>query len=230
MKNSKEYSSRIGKLHRSLKRKYSKIEKVTYAEPLDAVIYAIISENTSDSSARSAIKRFNNFFVDINDLRVSRPEEIMEMLGEDTPEARDTASSVLTILRAVFAKYNVTTLSSLKKTGKRIAKQVLEKFGTMSRFVIEYCMLTSLGSHSIPLTKVMIDYLRDNDLVHPLADEQQIEGFLCRQISANKSYEFYALLRRESESRRKRTKSKKSKMSDKAEKKNVKVKKRVKKK
>ncbi len=69
-------------------------------------------------------------------------------------------------------------------------------------------MLTSLHGHAIPLTKKMIEYLRSNQLVHPDADEQQIEGFLARQISAENAYEFYALLRRCSESQRGRGRKK----------------------
>jgi hypothetical protein len=60
-------------------------------------------------------------------------------------------------------------------------------------------MLTSLQGHAIPLTKKMIEYLKTNKMVHPEADEQDIEGFLARQVSAENAYEFYVLLRRESE-------------------------------
>ena len=60
-------------------------------------------------------------------------------------------------------------------------------------------MLTSLQGHAIPLTEGMIEYLKSKELVYPEADEQQIGGFLAKQISARKGYEFYALLRNESE-------------------------------
>ena len=63
-------------------------------------------------------------------------------------------------------------------------------------------MLTSLQGHAIPLTGKMVKYLRSNELVHAEADEQQIEGFLTKQISAKNGCEFYSLLRRESDSPR----------------------------
>jgi len=47
----------------------------------------------------------------------------------------------------------------------------------------------------------MLEYLRKSELVHPEADEQEIEGFLAKQIAAKDGYEFYWLLRRESEAR-----------------------------
>jgi len=45
-------------------------------------------------------------------------------------------------------------------------------------------------------------------MVHPDADELEIEGFLTKQISAENTYEFYALLRRQSEARKARRKKK----------------------
>jgi len=207
MKNSKEYSQKVHKLYRLLKRKYQKPQRVIYERIVEALVYAIVSENMSETTAQSAIKRFADYFIDLNDLRVSRAEEIVEMLGEDTPLTRDIASSLTRTLRAAFDEYNTVSLEALKKIGKRPAKQALEEMDGTSRFVVDYCMLTSLQGHAIPLTKKMIEYLISNQLVHPDADEQQIEGFLARQISAENAYEFYALLRRQSESRRSKKKT-----------------------
>lgn len=210
MKDSKEYSKKIQKLYRSLKRKYAKPQKVVYESIVDALVYSIVSENIGEAASQAAMKRFADYFVDCNDLRVSRIEEIVEILGEDTPATREIASLLTASLRAVFDKYNVVSLEALKKIGKRPAKQVLEKVvgATASHFVVDYCMLTSLQGHAIPLTKGMIEYLRSNELVHPEADEQEVEGFLARQISAKNAYEFYYLLRCQSESRRARAKKK----------------------
>ena len=41
--------------------------------------------------------------------------------------------------------------------------------------------------------------LRQNAVVDPEADLHDIEGFLTRQVAAKNAYEFYGLLRRESE-------------------------------
>jgi hypothetical protein len=145
------------------------------------------------------MKRFHEYFVDLNDLRVSRTEEIIEMLGDDSSVAKSVAATVTTVLRSVFNMYHKVSLEGLKKMGKRPARQILEKMEGTSRFIVDYCMLTSLQGHAIPLTEDMIEYLKSRELVHPEADEQQIGGFLAKQISAKKGYEFYSLLRSESE-------------------------------
>lgn len=190
------------RLHRTLKRKYPKVQDVTYEEPTDAVVYAIVSERVSEAAARSAMKGLVDYFIDWNDLRVARPEEISEVLGEDTDATRETVSTLCRVLMAIFNECHTVSLAGLKKLGKRPAKQILERLEGMSQFAMNYCMLTSLHGHAMPLTHKMIEYLRSNELVGPDADEQQIEGFLTRQISAKNGYEFYALLRRESESAR----------------------------
>jgi endonuclease III len=202
MKNGKEYSKKVQKLYRSLKRKYPVVQKAIYEEPVDALVYAIISAELSEPAAQSAIKRLADYFVDWNDLRISRVEEIAELLGSDTSAARDIASALTTALRAVFGKYNMVSLKALYKMSKRPAKGFLEKIDGTNRFVVDYCMLTSLHGHAIPLTKKMIEYLRSNELVHEGADEREIEGFLARQISAENAYEFYSLLRHQSEARK----------------------------
>ncbi len=199
MKDSKEYSKRIQKLYRSLKRTRQKPEKPEYAEPVDAVIYAVLSENLTEPHARTAIKKFADYFVDSNDLRVALAEEVVEVLAEDTPATRNIAATLTRILGAIFEKYNTVTLQALRKIGKRPAKQLLEKFDGTTPFIVGYCMLTSLQGHAIPLTHNMIDLLKTDELVHPDADRREIEGFLARQISAKNAFEFYSLLRHQSE-------------------------------
>lgn len=211
MKNSKEYSSKIQKFYRSLKAKYPKVKNALYDEPADALVHALISENMSEQAAESAIQRFADYFVDLNDLRVSRTEEIVDALGEDTQNTKDIASTIVQVLRYIFDAYHSVTLMALKKIGKRPAKQVLEKIDGISRFAANYCLLTSLQSHTVPLTKNMIECLRNNEIVHPDADEQEIEGFLSKQISAENAYEFYALLRHHSESKKDEEKTTKKK-------------------
>ncbi|MHC4641698.1 MAG: hypothetical protein ACYS32_08635 [Planctomycetota bacterium] len=214
MKDSKDYSKKIRRLYRSLKAKYPKVKKIMYDEPADALVYAIVGENMSGPATESAIKKFAGYFIDLNDLRISRVEEILEVLGEETTSTKDMALILTRALRSIFDQYNNVSLETLKKIGKRPARQALENTDGVSHFVVNYCMLTSLQGHAIPLTQRMIEYLRSSELVHPDANEQEIEGFLAKQIPAENAFEFYTLLRRQSESqktRRKKTTVRKTK-------------------
>ncbi len=218
MKNSKEYSKKLQTLYRALKRKYPKPQTVTYDEPTEAIVYAILTENISVAATQAAMKKFADYFVDSNDLRVSRSEEIVELLAIDATLAKKIASTLTTALRIIFEKNNNICLAPLKKIGKRPARKTLEKIEGASRFVVDYCMLTSLQGHAIPLTQKMIRYLKVEHLVHKESDEQEIGGFLARQVSAKNAYEFYELLRLESDTLKEKPKARPKKKKAKIEK------------
>jgi endonuclease III len=211
MKDSKEYSKKIQKLYRSLKQKPGKHAPVEYEEPVDAVVFAIVSENITESQAHAAIKKLKEYFVDWNDLRVATIEEIVEVLGPDIAPARSIAAALVSVLNAVFDKHNMLGLQSLRKLGKRPAKILIEKLSGITPFVVDYCMLTSMQGHAIPLTPKMIEFLKADQFIHAEATYEDIEGFLCRLISIKNAYEFYSLLRHECESPKKQTKKTKKK-------------------
>ena len=106
MKNSKEYAKKVKKLFNSLKRRGPKARKVVYDDPVEAVIYGIISERMSASAAKPAMKRVEGYFVDFNDLRVSRKEEVFEFLGGNDADFQETASSLKSVLGAIYKKYD----------------------------------------------------------------------------------------------------------------------------
>ena len=200
MKNSKKYAERIKKLYRALKGKGDKIRVLSFDDPIDSLVYGVVAEKASSSRARGASKQFSRHFVDLNDLRVARPEEIVEVFGKDTGDLRQAANTLVRVLGAIFEKQSDLTLDSLKKLGKRQARQELEAIDGITHFAANFSMLTALQGHAVPLTKKMITYLKTNELVCPEADDHDIEGFLTKQISAKDGYAFYALLRSESES------------------------------
>jgi hypothetical protein len=200
MTDSKKYADKLLKEFRSLKREHGKVTKPKYEFSTDALIYAIVSENMTDGGAVTAIKKLSRHFVDWNDLRVSRIEEIVDVLGKDSPENRLVAETLTQSLNTIFNKYDVVNLDALQEAGKRQAKALLEKLLPSSRFVINYTVLTTLDGHAVPLTPKMLEYFKSNELVQPDATFEEIEGFLERQISAAQAYEFYAVFRQHCES------------------------------
>ena len=199
MKNSKEYTKKIKNLLRLLRHSYPKVKKVHHESLVEALVYSMISEKFSEPATEAAMNRFSEYFVDLNDLRVSKAEEIIEMLGVGANEAVGIPQTITTVLNSIFNQYHKLSLEVLKKSGKRQIRQALGKIEGTTQYMLDYCMLTSLDGHSIPLTVKMIDYLKSNDFIDAQSSDVEIEGFLTKQISAKDGYEFYSLLRQESE-------------------------------
>ena len=200
MKDSKLYADKIKKLYRALKRSGNKVQPVSYEDPLEALVYGLLSEPVTESQAQAAHKRMARHFVDLNDLRVARSDEIVDLFGEDSPSVREAAGRLTRVLMAVFNKFHGLTLTGIKKLGKRPAKQLIEALDGVSPFAVEYCVLTSLQGHAIPLNGRMIEYLKAEGLVHPDSAPEEIEGFLTKLVPAKEGCEFYMLLKAQSES------------------------------
>jgi hypothetical protein len=209
MKDSKKYATKVKRLFTALKKKHPSPKVPDYKDPIESVVYAIVSEHTSLTEAKSAIRKIKNHFVDYNDLRVSRPEEITDILKLAAEPAAKIAVSLTTVLNAVFTRYDMVSLVGLFEVGKRQARKELQELKCFSEFVLGYCFLTSLKGHAIPLTERMAEFLHESELVYPSAKTHAIEGFLERQISTANGFLFYTLLRLEAEKTKKKAVKKK---------------------
>lgn len=197
MKNSKEYAGKLMKFFRSCKP--AKVTMPKYSDPVEAMIFGLLSESMPEAKARSVYASMQENFVDWNDLRVSRLEEISEVLREETASAERITANLNQSLNFVFRAHDTISMAMLAELGKRPARKFLEGVPGLSRFVVDYIMLTSLDSHCIPLTQRMQEYLKNAGLADPEATEEELEGYLQRQISASNAYAFYVTLRKESE-------------------------------
>lgn len=199
MKDSKDYSPKIAKLLRSIKRTGQTCPMPQYSDPVEAVVYGLLCEQMSEAAAGRTYKRIKSHFLDLNDLRVSRLEEILDVFKDTSPAAEKAARAINQALNAIFEKTDRITLDILGQEGKRQAHKELAELNGITPFAVNYCFLTALGGHAIPMTAAMLAYLRDHELVHPEATEAEIAGFLERQIPGKDAYAFYALLREQLE-------------------------------
>lgn len=199
MKDSSLYQQKLKKLFSILKKGDEKSKKPIYHDPIEAIVFAALCEKSSESCAKAALKKIQSHFVDFNDLRVARAEEIAEVIGSDIEEAEKCAVRLTSLLNAIFQKYDCLAPEDLTSTGKKNTKEILEKFNGMTNFVSSYIMLTVAGAHAVPLTEKMIQYLKTYKVVDPELENEQIAAFAEKQVSAANAYAFYTLVRHDSE-------------------------------
>ncbi|NLH15555.1 MAG: hypothetical protein GX455_03140 [Phycisphaerae bacterium] len=197
MKNSKDYAKQIDKLFRRMRQDRGKIALPNYADPLPALIDGIFLEHWTAAQTHAALKRIHEHFVDDNDLRVARQDEVLDAMGVRDASARSITTSLLMSLMAIFNRHDQLRLQFLCEQGKRQARKELDLIAGLTPFAIDYCFLHALDGHTIPLNRVMIDYLKAEGLVHPESTDEEIQGFLVRQISAAQAREFATLLHAE---------------------------------
>ena len=203
MKDSKVYAEKFKKWFASTKRKADTVSSIQDGNPIELLIRGMISEILTERQTDAVMKKMNEYFVDFNDLRVSRQDEMIEVLGQDNEKIRQMSKGLGAVLNAIYNIYEDFNLEPLKKMGKRPSRQWLEDLDGISPFAVNYCMLIGFQSHAIPLNDRMIQWLKKQELVHAEANPVEIEGFILKQISAKETLAFYALLRSECEGRSK---------------------------
>lgn len=217
MKDSKKYTERLKKFISTVQDCNAPIP--AYEKSIEAMIYAVLCEYLDDQQANKALEKFTEHFVDWNDLRVSRPEEVAEVLGSNKPEYKKIASNLTQMLNAVFEKYDCLDIEHLKDMGKREAREELEKINELEPFCSNYFLMVCMDAHTVPLSDGMIQYLRTQKLIHPDADNADTQGFVERVLSSQYTYSFfYELLNLSRNPEKEPSKNKKTKKKTKTKK------------
>jgi len=199
MKKTPQYAQKLKKLFGVLKKGIDKPKKSPYEDLIETMVFASLCQDSTEAAARNALKKIQSHFVDFNDLRVARTEEILEVIGSDMNNAEKSAANTVAMLNAVFQKYDSLISENIAGTGKKGIKEALEKISGLTDFVKNFVYLTFVNIHAVPLTRTMIEYFKKYELVDPQWDDKQIAAFLEKQVSASDALAFYAAIRHDSE-------------------------------
>ena len=195
MKDSAEHSARLKRLCNRLRHSRDKVEPASDTDPTTEMVAACLSVVTTESRARTALNKLRRGFVDYNEVRVSRADEVAVVLGKRFPQAKAVAVQMLQLLNAVFASQDSLNLEFLQAGGKREARLFLESLEGMTPYVAAQVMLQGLGAHAFPVNEQMLAMLRGEDIITPDADAAEVQGFLERHLPASEIHETYTKLR-----------------------------------
>ena len=193
MKNGTAYGKRIRFLFDKLRAEMDKVALPESTEPVPQLLRSILSVDASQSHAEKALNSLSEVMVDINEVRVSAPDEIAEHLNEFIPDALPCAVRCHDALNDIFRKSNGVTLSNLHGLGRREARQFLDDLAGVDPYSAASVMLWSLGGHAVPVDNRLLKVLRKADFVDPEATVAEVQAFLERHIQAHEAREFCVL-------------------------------------
>ena len=191
MKNATKYQKKIKKLLGGMgKARPSPPED---ANPFRVMLEAILTADATPKQAEKAMAALEEEFVDINELRVSPPKEIVDCLDEGFPRRRAKAREIVTVLGAIFTRYNNLTLEPVEALTKRDLRRHLTEFG-LSPYAAACLVLLVYSGHAIPVDGTLAECLEMNGYVHPDSDVPDVQAFLERVIlqkDALAAHEFF---------------------------------------
>jgi hypothetical protein len=199
-----DQSKNLTKLLKSLASAYPDAPPLRPESPavitaMDELVYSFLLWESTHHRAANAYKRLRDAFVDDNELRVTRNEEIMAVLGKTYPHAEERVMRLRAALRDVYLREHAVSLEKAKTLAKREARKYVESLEGMHPFVAARVVLLGFGGHAVPLEDRLLDKLAEAGVVDDGADVVKAQGSLERMVKAADAAEAAQLLQALSE-------------------------------
>ena len=203
----------IEQIMKALKKRFETAGEIENRPVLEHLVYAIIREGATREQADRAFKNLRTQFFDWNEVRVSAPHEIEEVL-EGIPGAGERAQRIVGVLQYWFElKFNFDMedlakkglkdaarqlsrmLSEVAKNGMKEAGRVPSRIVDGNDFVVATVIQQGLGGHAVPLDTPSLRVLRRLALVESESDDlEAIRGSIEHCIPKSKGPLFNELL------------------------------------
>lgn len=145
----------VARLMKLLKKEFGGLPKRQSMPVLETMVYGILLENSTFDEADAAYERLTSEFFDWNEIRVSTVTEL-EPVFEGLSEPHWRAQRVRHLLYYVFDHQYSWDFDGLKRKKLDLTTKQLSKIKYLPPFVCYYLMLTSLGTHALPVDDRMV--------------------------------------------------------------------------
>ncbi len=178
----------------ALKKRYKPVPHPEKLSILEATIYGICREGTTNVSALQAMADFKSDFFDWNEVRVSTIEELQVVL-KNAPDSEVRANRLRRFLRQLFEKtYSFTLDALIKKPQKEAVKALSEYEAFHSDFVMATVIRLALGGHAIPIDGPARTALIRLGIDEGSVDDATLRGTLERAVPKTRGGEFLDLM------------------------------------
>lgn len=187
---------RLERIRLALRRRYGDEPRAPVTHPVEHAVRTILAEEATSDAVEKAVERLRRHFIDWNDLRVSRPREIREVLGATFPRGGYKARVIPRLLDQVFKQHNSMVWDFLETMGKVETRGYFEKLEEVRPFVAATIARDCIGAHAFPVDNDVARVLGRLAIVDPAAQpEANMQGLLERAVKSNRAFELHRLIK-----------------------------------
>jgi endonuclease III len=190
VKNEAQHAKKVNALLKRIKQAHAAV-KLEDPDPVTQLVYAFLEWNASRPMAQKAYHKISQIMVDNNDLRVSHPHEMVQIIGESYPQAVERSIRLHESLQEVFVREHIVSLAILTTKGKKQCHEYLESLPGIPDYVVRAVML-SLGHAQLPVDDVAVLLLNEEEAIETEATPHEVAVYLEKHIDA-KDIPTYAL-------------------------------------
>ncbi len=160
--------------------------------PLDTLLFLILLDGASERKAERAFKRLSESVVDWNELRVSYPVEIQEMIA-DAAAPFEKAHQIVRILNAIFNRRNRLALDELENMERDKALRFLAGLDGMRWSDAAQLMLIQFEAPILPVDEGMLRVLKRMGVCRDDADVQDASKTVAALVPKTKYWDAFRL-------------------------------------
>ena len=155
-------------------------------DPVAVLVHSFLLWESTSALALEAFHRIQESMVDFNDLRVSLPRELVDVIGSKYPRAEERVRRLRASLNEVFKREHAVRLPAAE--GKRDIRTYVETLdGMVVPFVGARVLLQCFGVHGVPVDEQTRAVLAEHELCEAGTELADIAGMLARHVKAEQA-------------------------------------------
>jgi endonuclease III len=196
MKSSAAYAEKIKKLYAQQKRVKQPAEWPEAESLIEHLMLAVLSDGVNQTKARTALSQLLAATVDLNDLRVSTPQALADLIESVIPNGLPRTSALVRVLNAVFEHENEVSIDRVKTFNKKDRREYLATLDGISPYAATCTMIFGFGDHAIAVEDALLETFKREELIAEDCTAEKAQQFLERQISAGEGPQFTMVMKR----------------------------------
>lgn len=168
---------RVRAIHRRLLRRYGELEPPRRTDPLEELVFTVLSQNTSDANSSRAYASLRARFPTWEELAAARPEEVAEAIRVGGL-ARVKAPRILAILREIRRREGGFDLSWMRRARDEEVRAYLSSLPGVGPKTVAVVLAFSLGRPALPVDTHVHRVSRRLGLIPPRASAEAAHRIL----------------------------------------------------
>lgn len=163
-------------------------------DPVAQLIVSFLQWDATRSKAEEAFVALMQEMIDVNDLRVSHPHELVDVIGEDYPNAVLRVIRLRESLHEVYRREHDIQMHSISGKGKKEQRAYLDTLPGITPYIAAHVTLLSFGGHAMPVDDKLCALLIQEGCLDEGTTPEEAESYLVRQIKAGEALEAHLAL------------------------------------
>jgi endonuclease III len=162
-------------------------------DPLDSLLHSILAGDGDDLLAEEVLEKLRRELVDWNELRVTTPREIEELIAP-LPDAAEKALIIRRVLQKLFVERHSLNLSHFSRFGQARMWEELDTFGGLTPAMKARMMLKSFDFNVLPMTADIERMVKRLGLVESFLTTDKVAEEIGEVLPPKRVYSFYHLM------------------------------------